>query len=290
MSKLSFPTIRARQIAASDTGAVADLLTKGFRRRRRRHWVEVLNRLGEHPAPTGLPTYGYMMEHGGVPVGVILVISTTAWTPAGGVLRSNLSSWYVEPAFRSHAPLLIGLALRRKDVTYVNISPAPHTRPIIEAQGFSRYGNGLFVASTLPVLRRRREGRTVEATIVPDAPFEPFERDVLLDHARYGCMSFWWATAERAYPFVFRRRYVKRLVPCAQLIYCRDLEDCVAFARPVGGYLARRGAPLMVLDANGPLRGLAGLYLDNVGPKYFKGPAAPRLGDLAYTEAAMFGI
>jgi hypothetical protein len=27
-----------------------------------------------------------------------------------------------------------------------------------------------------------------------------------------------------------------------------------------------------------------------VAPKYFKGPEKPRLGDLAYTEAAMFGM
>jgi hypothetical protein len=33
-----------------------------------------------------------------------------------------------------------------------------------------------------------------------------------------------------------------------------------------------------------------GKYFDGVAPKYFKGPTRPRLGDLAYTEAAMFGM
>ena len=34
---------------------------------------------------------------------------------------------------------------------------------------------------------------------------------------------------------------------------------------------------------------LPGIYLDG-RPKYFKGPDKPRLGDLAYTEAALFGM
>jgi hypothetical protein len=35
---------------------------------------------------------------------------------------------------------------------------------------------------------------------------------------------------------------------------------------------------------------LIGRYFDATMPKYFKGPDRPRLGDLAYTEAAMFGV
>jgi hypothetical protein len=103
-------------------------------------------------------------------------------------------------------------------------------------------------------------------------------------------MSLWCETAERAYPFVFRERRVKGLITCAQLVYCREVEDFVRFARPLGAYLSRRGRPLAILDANGPVRGLIGKYFDQTMPKYFKGPAPPRLGDLAYTETALFGM
>ena len=67
-----------------------------------------------------------------------------------GSPRCNLSSWYVDPAFRTYAPMLVSQALRHKEVTYTNVSAAPHTWPIIEAQGFRRYSNGIFVA--LPAL------------------------------------------------------------------------------------------------------------------------------------------
>jgi hypothetical protein len=103
-------------------------------------------------------------------------------------------------------------------------------------------------------------------------------------------LSLWCETRERAYPFVFRTRRVKRLISCAQLIYCSDIAAFTRFARPLGRSLAWRGLPLAILDANGPVPGLVGKYFDDTMPKYFKGPAAPRLGDLAYTETAFFGV
>ena len=47
---------------------------------------------------------------------------------------------------------------------------------------------------------------------------------------------------------------------------------------------------MIIVDSNGPISGLLGKYFDGVAPKYFKGPSPPRLGDLAYTELAMFGL
>jgi hypothetical protein len=47
---------------------------------------------------------------------------------------------------------------------------------------------------------------------------------------------------------------------------------------------------LLIIDANGPVQGLTGKYFDQTMPRYFRGPRRPRLGDLAYTEVAMFGV
>jgi len=124
----------------------------------------------------------------------------------------------------------------------------------------------------------------------PDAPYEASERELLAMHHDYGCLGLWCVTAERAHPFVFMPRWVKGVVPCAQLIYCRNIQDFVRFARPIGRYLAMRGRPLVIVDSNGPIAGLVGAYLDGKAPKYFKGPRRPSFGDLAYTEAVMFGL
>jgi hypothetical protein len=287
------PKVRCRRIEDGDADRVVTLLTRGFAARRpRRFWEHVIACLATRAAPPDAPRYGYLLESEGAAVGALLQICSTL--PASGTgareTRCNVSSWYVEPAFRSYAPFLVSQAAKQKSFTYLNISSAPHTRPIVEAQGYRRFSNGVFVA--LPCLSRPPDirARIIAADAPPQAHCEAHEPDLLKDHAAYGCLSVWCETPERAYPFVFRARRVKGLVTCAQLIYCRDVEDLVRFARPLGMYLARHGRPLVILDANGPVRGLIGKYFDQTMPKYFKGPARPRLGDLAYTEAALFGV
>ena len=284
------PRIRSRQIGQSDIDGVVGLLASGFPLRSRDYWRRALEKLGSHPTPEGLPKYGYLLENEGAPVGVILLIFSTVPTSGASTTRCNVSSWYVEPAFRSHAPLLISQAIKHKNVTYVNISPAPHTRPIVEAQGFTRYSNGQFV--TVPAFGRicRDKAKVIGVETRPDAQFEPSELELLTVHKEYGCVSLWCVAAGRAYPFVFMPRLVKGVIPCTQLIYCRNIEDFVRFARPVGRYLAKRGRPIVIIDSNGPIPGLVGKYFDGKVPKYFKGPERPSFGDLAYTEAVMFGL
>lgn len=285
------PAIRCRQIIDSDVPEITALLARGFPSRDAQFWSNALAQLGARQSPAGLPQYGYLLESDNRPVGAILLVCAELRTVVTSVRRCNLSSWYVEPAFRSYAALLVSRALAHKDVTFLNISAAPHTWPIIEAQGFLRYSDGVFVA--VPALNGLFGSPGVailDAHTRPAVAFDPLEQDILLQHADLGCISLWCATSERAYPFVFRPRRVKRLLPCAQLIYCRDVGDFVRFAGPLGRRLLRHGRPFVIIDANAPMRGLVGLYRRGSMPRYFKGPQKPRLGDLAYTEYAVLGV
>jgi len=284
----SVAKVRCRPIVDGDLDGLTDLLKRGFgSRRTRSFWKRALALLKARPVPPDMPRYGYLLENDGAPVGAILLIFAAA--PGDGAMRANVSSWYVEPAFRSYAPLLVAQALKLKTVTYLNVSAVPHTWPILEAQGYQRYSSGVFVA--LPAVQRaHNEVRLLAADHAPDAPHETFERDLLIAHAASGCISFWGVTRERAHPFVFRPRIVKTMVPCAQLIYCRDVADVVRFAGPIGRFLAWRGRPFVVIDANGPIDGMVGRYFDVTMPKFFRGPVRPRLGDLAFTETALFGM
>jgi hypothetical protein len=83
-------------------------------------------------------------------------------------------------------------------------------------------------------------------------------------------------------------------VPYARLIYCRDPGEFLRFAGPLGRFLLRHGIPLVAISANEPIHGIFkylifGKYLER-WPKYFKGPDRPRVGDLAYSEVALFGV
>ena len=230
-----------------------------------------------------------MLEHQGIPVATTVLIHRRVRVGGASIIRCNLSSWYAEPEFRGYGPLLIARALNRRDVTYFNISAAPETRPIIESQRFKRYSQGQFLT-----IGRSRLFGAVDADVAgPDTAAryfaDPGDRDLLQDHAGYGCISFCCVSRNVAYPFVFEVRRLKGLVKYAQLIYCRDLKDYVVFARPISAHLASQGCGIALIDTNGPLA-IPGVYLEGRAPKYFRGPARPRLGDLAYTEAVIFGF
>ncbi len=287
----ALPEIRCHQIGDADIPAITALLARGFPQRGLQFWQQALQRLSSHEPPPDLPKYGYLLETNGLPVGALLMICSSMRDGGQTVTRCNLSSWYVDPAYRAYGSLLVSQALRHKDVTYLNVSAAPHTWPIIEAQGFSRYCDGIFVA--MPALQRLFGNggvNIVDAARKPSVAFDPADRDILRHHVEHGCISLWCETGDRAYPFVFRPRMVKGLVPSAQMIYCRDVADFVRFAGPIGRYLAWRGKPFVIVDSNGAIPGLVGVFCRGSMIKYFKGPQRPRLGDLAYTEYAVLGV
>ena len=64
------------------------------------------------------------------------MVYSTKIVDGEAALFCNLSSWYVDPAFRNYAALFASMSQKRKDVTYFNVTPATATWPVIEAQGF----------------------------------------------------------------------------------------------------------------------------------------------------------
>jgi hypothetical protein len=281
--------IRCRSIVPGDVPAVISLLDKGFKAERSRvFWNRMFDELGRLSSPGETPKYGYVLEHGEKLVGVLLLICGPS--PSEEHNRCNVSSWYVEPEFRAFAALLSSRALRDKAMTYLNVSPAPHTWRILEMQGFRRYVDGMFVSLPFLSAPPREDVAVVRADALEDGMLDPFERDLLATHARLGCVSVCCKSSRGVHPFVFRRRMLRRVVPCFQLVFCRELGEFVHFARPLGRYVSRHGRPLVLVDANGPVPGLVGRYCEASGVKYYKGPHAPRLGDLSYTETSLFGV
>jgi hypothetical protein len=291
--------VKIRLITDADIPAAIDLLTRGYgipraygTVRPRSFWEQVFSSLSRRPLPTGdFPRYGYVIDSEGKLVGIMLLIFSTIWKDGKAKIRCGGSGVYVEPPFRLYASLLLKKAFNHKNITVLNLTPAEHTFAMIETLGFVRYCNGVFLAFPL-FSRAPKENavRVIDVGAEPDAPFDTHERDLLVHHVDYGCKSVWCITSERVHPFVFRLRHIRH-VPCAQVIYCRNVDDFVRFARPLGTYLARNtGRLLVLLDANGPVSGLVGKYFPGRAIRYFRGPDRPRLGDLAYTEVSMFGV
>ena len=244
----TFPRIRCREISGSDRGDVASLLQKGFPSRSLQFWLTSLSRLAGIPTPVGCPRFGYILESDGTPVGVVLTVSSRRSVNNGYLTQCNLSAWYVEPAYRSYGALFAARVWKEKNFTYLNIDPAVHTRPIIEAQGFRCYSHGQFIAIPSFSGAAGDTGvKVIRAGAHSCAPSDSWDRDLLLAHEKFGCLSLYCVGPNFAYPFVFRRRLLKGLIPCAQLVYCREIADVVRFASPLGRFLAARGESLMLV-------------------------------------------
>jgi hypothetical protein len=285
---LHAPEISFREIAEDDIASVVALLSRGFPSRKRASWPRALAQLIKHQQPPGLPKYGYVMERHGVAVGVILTIFSAVRAGAAFAIRCNPCACYVDPAFRAYAGLLFARALAHEDVTYLNVSAAPHTARMIETLGFSRYCNGTFIAIPLLSMMRGDGGvKVFGAHRRLPAGVDPFEKQLLVHHAEHDCVSLWCETSGQTYPFVFRKQ---GFMPCAQLIYCRAVEDFVRFAAPIGRFLALRGSLVVIVGANGPIPGLVGTFRSGILPRYFKGPQRPDLADVAYTEMGVLGV
>ena len=287
------PQIRCREIGEADIDDIADLLARGFHGRSREYWLQGLRRQAARRVPQGYPRFGYMLDHQGVPVGVLLLIHSLRDAGGEAAVHCNLSSWYVEPAFRNYAPMLTSLAQRHKDVSYFNISPAHWTWPIIEAQGFRAYCRGLLFS--FPALSRNGRDGTMEIVSADTKSIDGLpatDAELLVRHAAYGCTSMVCRTADGAFPFVFVPMRIRRgwiSPPAMQLVYCRDLAEYVACAGAIGRALLRQGKIAVLLDANGKVPGLAGVYTEKRGRKYFKGPHRPQLCDLSDTELVLYG-
>jgi hypothetical protein len=285
---------RFREIQESDIEAIADLLTRGFVHRSRKYWMAGLRRQGARLLPRDAPRYGYLIEFDARPVGCLLLIYSSKTIDGAETICCNNSSWYVDPEFRNYAALFASMTQKRKDVTYFNVTPAAPTWPILEAQGFRTYCRGFYFS--LPVLSRRGDDMRVATVTAETASVDglPDDELVLLQrHAAYGCHSLVCRTATEVVPFILfplRKRGGVIPLPALLLGYCRDIADYIRCASAIGRHLLWRGRPIVILDANGPVSGLAGVYSEVRGRKYFKGPRSPRLGDLADTELAVFGM
>jgi hypothetical protein len=278
--------VRCRPIAEADLEAIADLLTQGFPDRARKYWTKGLDNLKARPAPADCPQFGYLLEAEGRIVGAILLIFSETGSGEARQFRCNVSSWYVAPAFRPHATLLISAALKLKHVTYLNISAAAHTLPILQAQGYRRYSQGQYAA--VPALGG---GWGVKARLFDAARDHALaEFDLIQAHVAAGCLAVVCETKSGPEPFLFlRRRMAYAPLGVVQLVYCRDTDGFAQAAGAIGRLLLTQGAAAVLCDAEGPLAGVPGVHFKDKAPRYFKGPDQPRANDLAFTELVLFG-
>lgn len=274
-----------REIQDADLFELGTLLAEGFPKRTLEDWRSALNILTGRPSVEGFPRYGYCLEDGGRLEGVLLLLTATI----DGVTRSNLSSWYVRPRYRSLATLMHQCAVRTKATVYLNLSPATHTLRSIEALGFRPYTGGTLLVDATSAVRVGNSivrSLTLEAARTLDAEV----RRSVEAHSRYGCNALLLEDREGSMIALYRVKWLKRLVPAARFVAGNPVR-LAASAGPLMRTLLLRGIPLALIDAPlscAPARGMR--LLSSRERRYVATDGTPPApGDLRETEVALFG-
>ena len=282
-------SLGSREITEADIVFLTGFISEGLGYDRG-YFAIVFDQLRRRDAPSGVPKYGYVLESDGHIVGAILLIFSEIPADTGRAIRCHVTSWYVKPEFRLYAPVFYLKALKHKSVTYINISARPGTLEVIKLQGFTKYSSGQVIAPT-PINAVFGSGtHGVEVwPFRPDADLISVknEHKLLTDHHNFGCIVLCCFVGGEIYPFVFHQRLLKNHIPVAQLIYCRRIEDLAICMRELSKFLVKRGIFAIRIDSNDKIGGVIGTYFDGIEPRYYKGDAPPRLGDLAYTQAVL---
>ena len=281
--------VLCRAIEPHDIPAVIECLTRNFAERPRDYWIRGLAALGRREIVSGRPRYGHLLEVEGAVVGVLLQIFSGGGD--GYAARCNLSSWCVDANYRAFSYLLQARATKDRSVVYVNVTPAPHTAPFLEATGFHRFAAGRMLFA--PWLSPARPGTRV-VRFCEQAPesalLSESQRRLLADHVALGCEAYIGLGAGEARPFVFqRRRFARGLLAVLHVIYCENMGDLATFANPLGRIFARQGLFFCLVSAEHSVPGLVGRFFRRRVSHYFKGDVAPSTCDLAYTELVFLG-
>jgi hypothetical protein len=274
-----------REITDDDLEAVHELLVEGFPLRSKDYWTQGLANLQHLPHVEGFPRYGYLIDADHAPQGLLLTI--TSERGAHGV-RTNFSSWYVREGYRHFALLLFRHALELENTTFINPSPSEQVVPILKTFGFEPYTAGLLVLDLRTAMRGRSARAAVQRLGIGDlTDLSERESQIAEDHLRMGCEVLRIETDDRAALLIHRRKWVRRVVPCSQVILC-DPDLMIDLAGPVMRALAGRGSLLALCDIDQSAKPAIGRVSPR-GIRYFKGATPPPAGDLSYSELAVFG-
>ncbi|HVL73043.1 MAG TPA: hypothetical protein VM434_14325 [Beijerinckiaceae bacterium] len=276
-------TVALDDIGPADLERALAVLARGFPEIARERWARGLSWLAGARGIEGLPL-GRVLRAEGVDVGVILTLGSRRADDAGVV---NLSSWFVDPAFRVSAPLMLRRATAARDLTYTSLTPLPGVERMLTALGFERASAGRVILPVALAALRPSRARMRSLARVRDALPEELRRS-LDDHAAVGSLCAALEDEDGLHPLVFfpRRRAGLRT---ALLAYAEDGGRVLRHRGAVARHLLRHGVLALTVDHPGE-EGPSELVPLGPPRRYVKGPRPTAGIDYLYSELPAFGV
>lgn len=264
--------------------AAVALLTKGFPEKSEAFWSRGLSFVNAHHARLNFGEIGQLLMKGDDAVGVLLTIKSRL--PDEDRMVVNLSSWYVEPSSRWFAPRMLQMASSSQEETFTDLTPSPEACKLNERLGFSTVTDYTLFYPLLPKALGPARARLRPLADVPPGALPAAMRDMLEDHARFGCMVAVMEADGRHHPLVFLKTMTKRL-PTARLIYCEDRQLAQRHISAIARHLLRKGRLAMTMAASDEERDAGGFAVLKSAPMQVKGVWNPRFINETYSELVL---
>lgn len=243
-----------RPLLETDFPLAASLLHEGFPHQDVAFWAAALQRLlryGENAA-AGVPL-GWFLLHEGQPVGVVLTPATLRrWPDGRRETIVNFSSWYVQPAFRFRAFLMLRKLVADESRAYTDFTPTPEVQAMLLKLGFAAINPGVSILPTLlwAWLPAGGPGASRVRVLGPDEalPDCGLTRAQVEAHRELGCLPLVVEVPGHTQLVVCRRTRWRGLA-VAQLVYAESLTALLQHRGALARCLLREGLVLFVHDA-----------------------------------------
>jgi hypothetical protein len=240
--------------------------------------------ISDHHQRQDLGPIGQLLMKGDDAVGVLLTIRSRLLETGRTVV--NLSSWYVEPSSRWFAPRMLQMATSSDEDIFTDLTPSPEACRLNERLGFTTVTNcTLFYPLPLKAFGPAR-ARLRPLAEVPQGTLSAATRDMLEDHARFGCIVAVMEADGSHYPLVFLKTITKRL-PSARLIYCEDRQVAQKHISAIARHLLGKGRLALTMAASDGKRDAGGFAILKSSPIQVKGAWNPRFINETYSELVL---
>jgi hypothetical protein len=225
------------------------LLQEGFPDRSADFWDRALYRLLRYPGnPAADVPIGYLMRVKDDLAGVVLTPAKPARDGDGVDRIVNLSSWYVRPAYRWQAPMMLKKILELKDTAFTDLTPTEPVQKMLESFDFEVIRQGMSL-NLLPLDRLKSRSGCYVKDLDSDAMVsmhDDLARSVAA-HREFGCLTAELCTPEETFLTAFK--IVKtRGIRCAMLVYCEKNEAIYRNLPAIAQYLIEKGIYILVFD------------------------------------------
>lgn len=275
-----------RPLGAEQTTLTLDCLAEGFPERGRAFWDKGWARLLAWPGnrDADYPPGFFWMEKG-EPAGIILTPASIRHSSGEPQIIVNVSSWYMRPAARWKAPLMLKALFRDDRVTFTDLTPTPDVQKMLPAFGFKAASDGIeWIATPLEATRRAtgrvrpwRAGDVLAEGSPPD--------DLIRLHVEWGCLAL--VLEHDATPFLVVLKPMRvRGLPAARVLFAGSRQALNAALPALSRALLRHGHLFLRIDARP--EGQRGMGFRPHGLWFARGEACEDRTDHFGSELALF--